>query len=207
MRIKHRRSLKATCLALSLFTILLSPAWVQGQSHGNGQTSSQTSRATPGVSHGPLVVALWLAIRAIIRNFSSRPCTSCGVHTSNPAHICAQCQAQDERRTAAEASAQEQRRQEEQARAEEQRKREAEGRRTSAGSRGTTNGGFDPYEILGVRRGASKEEIRSAYLKLLMKHHPDKVMYRGQKFQNVAKDKTQQIIRAYQILTCNGTGN
>src|ERR1700738_4988240 len=31
----------------------------------------------------------------------------------------------------------------------------------------------DPYEVLGVRRGASAAAIKSAYRKLAKKHHPD----------------------------------
>ena len=31
----------------------------------------------------------------------------------------------------------------------------------------------DPYKVLGVKKGASAEEIRSAYRKLAKKHHPD----------------------------------
>ena len=33
---------------------------------------------------------------------------------------------------------------------------------------------MDPYEVLGVRQGASEAEIKAAYKELVKKYHPDK---------------------------------
>lgn len=77
------------------------------------------------------------------------------------------------------------------------------GQRSSRSSTGTNirrGNGFDPYEVLGVPRGATKEEIRSAYLTLVSKYHPDKVTHLGKEFQDIANERTQAIIRAYQML-------
>lgn len=51
---------------------------------------------------------------------------------------------------------------------------------------------MDYYEILGVSKSASQEEIKRAYRKLAMKHHPD----RGGNH-----DKFKEINEAYQILS------
>ncbi len=53
----------------------------------------------------------------------------------------------------------------------------------------------DYYEILGVSRDASPEEIRKAYLKLAHKYHPDKTG--GDK---AAEDKLKEINEAYDVL-------
>jgi len=54
-----------------------------------------------------------------------------------------------------------------------------------------------PYEVLGVTRGASEDEIKKAYKKLAFIHHPDK----NQGSQE-ATVKFQQIGAAYAILSC-----
>lgn len=53
----------------------------------------------------------------------------------------------------------------------------------------------DLYEILGVERAASQEQIRKAYLKLAHKYHPDKTG--GDK---EAEEKLKQINAAYDVL-------
>ena len=73
--------------------------------------------------------------------------------------------------------------------------------RSDTGARATRGDGFDPYEILQVTRGASKEEIRAAYLNLIKQYHPDKVSHLGKEFRDIAEEKTQGINRAYEILT------
>lgn len=54
----------------------------------------------------------------------------------------------------------------------------------------------DLYEILGVSRTASAQELKSAYRKLAMKYHPDRNP--GDK---VAEDKFKELSTAYEILS------
>jgi predicted lipid-binding transport protein (Tim44 family) len=58
----------------------------------------------------------------------------------------------------------------------------------------------DPFEILGIHPGASKEEIHAAYRKLSQQYHPDKVAHLGQEFQELAKEKFVEIQAAYDYL-------
>ncbi len=59
----------------------------------------------------------------------------------------------------------------------------------------------DPYEVLGVSKGANQEEIRSAYRKLAQRYHPDRVLHLGEEFQQLAKEKFQDIQKAYETLS------
>ena len=58
----------------------------------------------------------------------------------------------------------------------------------------------DPYEILGVERGAPLNEVKAAYRKLAIKYHPDKVNHLGDEFKVLAEKRFKEIQEAYQEL-------
>lgn len=64
---------------------------------------------------------------------------------------------------------------------------------------------MNPYEVLGVNPGASQEEIKSAYRKLIKKYHPDQ--YGDNPLKELAQEKLIEINKAYEILTKNGGSN
>ena len=57
-----------------------------------------------------------------------------------------------------------------------------------------------PYEILGIAPNASQKEIKEAYKKALAEYHPDKVMHLGKDLQKLAKERSNEIIAAYEVL-------
>lgn len=57
----------------------------------------------------------------------------------------------------------------------------------------------NPYEVLGVRQGATETEIKEAYKKLVKKYHPDK--YQNNPLADLAEEKLQEINEAYDTLT------
>ena len=59
----------------------------------------------------------------------------------------------------------------------------------------------DPYQILELKPGASRQEIELQYKNLMTKYHPDKVNHLGAELQKVAHEKTLEIQAAYKKLT------
>lgn len=64
---------------------------------------------------------------------------------------------------------------------------------------------MNPYEVLGVKSGASQDEIKSAYRKLIKQYHPDKFI--DNPLKNLAEDKMIEINQAYETLTKNPGNN
>jgi hypothetical protein len=58
----------------------------------------------------------------------------------------------------------------------------------------------DPYVVLGLEPGASQEEVKTAYRRLVAQYHPDKVNHLGKEFQDLAHRRLIQIQQAYQHL-------
>jgi DnaJ-class molecular chaperone len=58
----------------------------------------------------------------------------------------------------------------------------------------------DPWEVLGVKPGASVEEIRAAYKRRCLEYHPDRVQHLGERLRAVAEDEMRRINAAYSTL-------
>lgn len=61
----------------------------------------------------------------------------------------------------------------------------------------------NPYEVLGVKPGASEAEIKAAYKELVKKYHPDK--YVNNPLADLAQEKMQEINEAYDTLMKQGS--
>lgn len=59
----------------------------------------------------------------------------------------------------------------------------------------------NPYEVLGIKPGASEAEIKAAYKELVKKYHPDK--YQNNPLADLAEEKMQEINEAYDALMKN----
>lgn len=56
----------------------------------------------------------------------------------------------------------------------------------------------NPYEILGIREGASIDEVKRAYKELVKKYHPDQ--YQNHPLSDLAEEKLKEINQAYDYL-------
>ncbi|KAK6207101.1 hypothetical protein LQW54_007530 [Pestalotiopsis sp. IQ-011] len=61
-------------------------------------------------------------------------------------------------------------------------------------------GNIDPYELLGIDREATAEQVKSAYRKQALRTHPDKVSGSNAEKEE-AKEKFQQVALAYAVLS------
>ena len=59
----------------------------------------------------------------------------------------------------------------------------------------------DPYEVLGLDRTASMDQVKAAYKELVKKYHPDK--YQNNPLASLAEEKLQEINEAYDAI-CKG---
>lgn len=61
----------------------------------------------------------------------------------------------------------------------------------------------NPYEVLGIKENASKDEIRSAYRELAKKYHPDQ--YGNNPLKDLAEERMREINEAYDMLMKGNT--
>ena len=54
----------------------------------------------------------------------------------------------------------------------------------------------DAYKVLGLTPNATDDEVRKAYKKMVLQHHPDRVAHLGEEAKNAATKKMQEINKA-----------
>src|SRR5574344_234203 len=63
----------------------------------------------------------------------------------------------------------------------------------------------NPYKVLGIKEGASYDEIKRAYRELAKKYHPDR--YQNNPLSDLADEKMREINEAYDTVMKNAGGN
>ena len=59
----------------------------------------------------------------------------------------------------------------------------------------------NPYEVLGIKEGASEDEIKKAYREMVKKYHPDQ--YQDNPLSKLAEEKLREVNEAYDYLMKN----
>lgn len=59
----------------------------------------------------------------------------------------------------------------------------------------------DYYEVLGINKGASDDEIKKAFRKAAMKYHPDRMANESEEKKKEAEEKFKELNEAYQVLS------
>jgi DnaJ like chaperone protein len=62
------------------------------------------------------------------------------------------------------------------------------------------NGADAAYQILEIDKSATDDEVKKAYRRMAVKHHPDKVSNLGSDIQKAAEEKFKKIQQAYDII-------
>jgi DnaJ like chaperone protein len=69
---------------------------------------------------------------------------------------------------------------------------------SSTGYRSTYNNIENDYKILEINANASDEEVKKAYRKEAMKHHPDKVNHLGDDIRKAAEERFAKLNESYE---------
>jgi len=56
------------------------------------------------------------------------------------------------------------------------------------------------YKILEIEKSVTDGQVKKAYRKMAVQHHPDKVVHLGEAFQKLANEKFQIIVAAYELI-------
>jgi len=56
------------------------------------------------------------------------------------------------------------------------------------------------YKVLGLEKSATDQQVKKAYRKMAVEHHPDKFATMGEQHQKAAKEQFQKIQEAYEII-------
>ena len=63
------------------------------------------------------------------------------------------------------------------------------------------HGGIDPYDVLGVTRSMSMDEITEMYKKDILRFHPDKFDNMSERIQEISARETERLNQAYEVIS------